>query len=264
MTTEFLADIQKEFQSYLQDNDEMAILNNIVDTETIDAKERLSIYANAYRMRLQEFLYEDYPKLHTLLGDRAFEILTLDYIKAKPSQYTSARYFGKHMSEFLNESPQYNHQPLLAEMARFEWVLGETLDAADGPLLTQQDLMEIPQEHWPYITFKFHPSVRTNSFEWNVPRIWQIIESNGEAEEPQVYPKPTMSLFWRKDLNCWFYTPDEAEACIYTTIQKGGHFAEICEALCEFLDETTVPQKAMQTLQKWCNETILSSYSDNG
>lgn len=69
-----LAQLQADFQAYLMDEDKGAAFKNcIVDDAKVGVKRRLSIYADAYRLRIIEALANSYPKLKALLGDDLFD-----------------------------------------------------------------------------------------------------------------------------------------------------------------------------------------------
>ncbi|HLA75833.1 MAG TPA: DNA-binding domain-containing protein, partial [Gammaproteobacteria bacterium] len=127
---------------------EQGIVQHIATTRRASSKVRLDVYAEAYRLRLQEALSTDFEALHGLLGDTQFEQLCLKYIEAHPSQHFSLRYFGQHMSHFLHVSPSYSTQPVLAELAAFEWALIDAFDAPDSELVNLEDIASLPAEHW--------------------------------------------------------------------------------------------------------------------
>ena len=87
--------IQASFQDYLLTGD-LSIMSAIV-SDIRDAKQRLEVYFNAYRIRLIDVLKADYPKLRLYMGDEEFEKLSLAYLKAFPSEHFSVRYLGQHL-----------------------------------------------------------------------------------------------------------------------------------------------------------------------
>ena len=117
-----LAKLQSDFQAYLMDAGKGAAFKNyIVDDEKVGATRRLSIYADAYRLRIIEALANSYPKLKALLGDNLFDVTARSFIDAYPSTYQNMRWVGDKMQTHLIKTlPQH---PIAAEMAAFEWAL---------------------------------------------------------------------------------------------------------------------------------------------
>ena len=82
-------------------------------------------------MRLIEALDDTYSVLHKLLGDETFVSLAEMFIAAHPSVHRSIRWYGRELADFLLNCPPFSEQPILSEIARFDWTLAEVFDAAD-------------------------------------------------------------------------------------------------------------------------------------
>ena len=54
------------------------------------------------------------------------------FIAAHPSVHRSIRWYGSELADFLIDRPPFAEQPILSELARFEWTLAEVFDAADA------------------------------------------------------------------------------------------------------------------------------------
>ncbi|MCK5647721.1 MAG: putative DNA-binding domain-containing protein, partial [Gammaproteobacteria bacterium] len=147
-----LKSLQQQMLAWLQTaNPE--IKQAVTGTEKVPVETRLDIYANAYKFRLIEALQDTFPALHTLLGDEDFFNLGVAYLTDKPSKHFSLRYFGHQMSSFLKAAPGYKEQPVLSEMAQFEWLLREAFDAADSDTVNMDALQQIAPQSWPELRF---------------------------------------------------------------------------------------------------------------
>ena len=93
--------IQRSMMAFLLSKDE-SIEADVVNTKTANAKQRLSIYGDGYGYRLHDALSENYPAIHTLLGDEGFFKIAYEYIDSVPSQHFSLRYFGIKLEAFFN------------------------------------------------------------------------------------------------------------------------------------------------------------------
>ena len=262
-----LLGLQSDFQSFLLHGSEN-ILGRVTGTEKVDARTRLAIYYDAYRLRLIEALDGNYPVLHGWLGDEEFERLGLAYIRACPSAHFSIRYFGHRLPEFLATAPDYRDRPYIGEMAALEWAMSEAFDAADSPVMTLEDMATIAPEAWPVLRFDFHASVRRLNLRWNVPPIWKAVKQNVDAEESGAEPTaevptpvadeyPQSWLVWRQDLRTYFRSLPVDEAWALDAAIAGGTFAEICEGLCEWIDAQNVAVHAAGLLKRWITDGLL-------
>ena len=138
-----LLQTQQAFLDYLLEKS-THFERDIVGTARFNKKTRLGIYSDAYASRLVEALQDNYPALHTLMGDCQFTHMAQHYLSQYPSQNFSVRYFGHQLSSFLSQERRYNKNPVLAEMAQFEWALRAAFDAADQRPITLAALQEIP------------------------------------------------------------------------------------------------------------------------
>ena len=100
------------------------------DTQKADRITLLDVYRDGYALRLIEVLTTDYPGLMAMAGPADFDHMARAYIAAHPSRHPSVRWFGKDVADFLSRTPPYSRTPAAAEMARFEWALGEAFDFA--------------------------------------------------------------------------------------------------------------------------------------
>lgn len=138
-----LRELQRGFQAWVV-GDASALPDTVTGAGAASAEVRLGVYANAIRLRFLDVLAQDYPGLSALAGDDGFRRLGLAYIEAHPSHHPSIRWFGCHLPAFLRASAPWRERPVLAEMAAFEWVKGELLDAADSPVMGVEDIAAIP------------------------------------------------------------------------------------------------------------------------
>ena len=92
--------IQQSMMAWLFEKNP-AIQADIVSTKDVSSEVRLSVYGDGYGYRLIDALSENYPSVHTLLGDDDFYKMTYAYMSALPSHHFSLRYFGSRLEDFL-------------------------------------------------------------------------------------------------------------------------------------------------------------------
>ena len=281
-----LTDLQSDFHAYLLKGGNR-MLTRVTGTPKVSAETRLSIYYDAYRLRLLEALDSNYPVLHAWLGDTEFEKLGLSYLQAHPSTHFSIRYFGHHLPEYL-VGEEYIDRPYLAEMATFEWAIAAAFDSEDGSITQIQDMGAVPPEAWPGMRLRLHASVQRLDLKWNVPMIWKAIRQNQEAENmtdacrseasnmPSVHkenqdavadiihvPPPETSeylqawLVWRQDLKNFFRSLPVDEAWALDAVRDGENFATLCEGLCEWIDPQNVALHAAGLMKQWITDGMV-------
>lgn len=251
---------QRGFQDYLlQSAGASPIENQVVSDAKASARRRLDIYAGAYRMRLEEALQEDFEALHSLLGDDQFHTLCLRYIDTHPSQHPSLRYFGQHMSKFLRQHALYFQQPVLAELAEFEWAMISAFDAADSAVVTVDDIARMPAGGWGSLRFETHASAQRVELFWNAPAIWSAVHKNEAPPAPERNQRPQDWLVWRQELEIYFRPLSVEEARAWDAVYARHSFAVVCAGLCRSVPEDQIPAYAAGLLQRWVSEGLITS-----
>jgi hypothetical protein len=257
-----LRQLQVHLQDYILENSP-AVLPAILDTPAVSAQTRLGIYSHAYSARLLEILASDFPGLHTLLGDEGFHQLGHDYLRTHPSVYRSVRWFPSHLVCFLQNHDDYSQHPILMEMAAFEWEMQNVLDAADAQALTIADVAAIPAERWVNMRFKFHPSLRRLDFKWNVVQIWQAVEESEPMPALAETECPVPWELWRSaELQILFSSLSAPEAWAIEVARAGQSFGEICEGLCEWMDDQNAGPYAAALLKNWLEQGLIIAVTD--
>ncbi|MDB6086416.1 MAG: hypothetical protein JWN43_4297 [Gammaproteobacteria bacterium] len=256
-----LCELQDQFQRHLLTGDE-AIIASIVDAPPLPAADRMRIYGNAYKVRLLDALHDTYASLHRVLGDDVFMALGEAFIDARPSVHRSIRWYGRELAEFMTCREPYSDQPILAEIAAFEWMLSEVFDAADAVPLDRSALLAVDPSAWSELRFEFHPSLRRMSLAWNTVAVWQSArrEVSGEEEPPQpaAAPAPVPWLLWRQNLTNYFRSLDVDENAALDAALAGRSFGEICAALSPWLPEEEIPLRAASLVGTWADSGIIT------
>ena len=258
--TQHLNQLQDGFQDYLLiPNPGHPFQSQVVGNGQASAEFRLQIYAEAYRLRLEEALETDFEALHSLLGDEQFHELCLRYIDAYPSSHYSLRYFGRSMSDFLRAVSPYAAQGVLADLADFEWSLVDAFDASDDPIVTVEDMGRLPPEAWPCLRFEYHASVQHLELTWNAPQIWAAIKNQQTPPAPEKLGSPQRWLVWRQDYQSYYRPLSDSEASALDCARAGKNFAELCEGLCAQMEEEKVAATAARFLQRWVSDGLVQN-----
>ena len=244
----------------------------VVDAGAVSARDRLKVYADAIRLRFLEVLGQDYPGLHALAGDDGFRHLGLAYVAAHPSHHPSIRWFGAHLPAFLRSTAPWQEQPVLAEMAAFEWAKGELLDAPDSPVVGVEDIAAIAPDRWAGIRPRLKPAVRRIALEWNVPVVWKAIDGDetvpaltrtdrtGSVGRGESAGESAVEwLLWRQDLLVRWRSIDPDEAWALRRCTAGEDFGSICAGLCERVGDDAAAFRAATFLKQWAADGVLEA-----
>ncbi len=211
-------------------------------------QDRLAIYQHAYRQRLHDSLAQTFERVHTWLGDDAFESLALNYLAAHPSTHENLRYFGDEFAPFCQTA--YPNDAEITELAALDWALRNVFDAADTSPLALQDID--PTTDWSCTTLCFDPAMRDLIFSMNTLALWHRLDQNHEPPPCTALTSLQPVMVWRKGFQPHFKSihPQEYECIKF--LRQGISFAAACERIAPALgDEGAL---IGQWLHSWFNE----------
>ena len=118
----------------------------IKPNDRLSSFERLEIYNRVYWFRVLDCLYDDYPGLRAIVGEKKFMKLATAYLAKYPSASFTLRNLGQHLERFLREEPHWiaPNEELALDMARFEWAQVVAFDDAARPKITTDDILDAP------------------------------------------------------------------------------------------------------------------------
>jgi hypothetical protein len=125
--------------------DPAAPVEYIKPNDRLTSLERLEIYSRSYWYRLLDSLYEDFPGLRAVLGQRAFERLAKAYLTERPSASWTLRNLGSRLEDWLRQNPAFggDRLDLALDMIRLEWAHTEAFDEGGEQVLGPEDLLEL-------------------------------------------------------------------------------------------------------------------------
>lgn len=120
----------------------------IKPNDRLTSFERLEIYNRQYWFRLLDCLYEDYPGLLAVLGERRFLRCVRAYLARYPSDSFALRDLGSRLEQFLRDEPQWSgpRQALALDMVRFEWAQVVAFDGPSKPPITTDQILDTPAD----------------------------------------------------------------------------------------------------------------------
>lgn len=116
----------------------------IKPNDRLSSFERLEIYNRVYWFRVLDCLYDDYPGLRSVLGERKFMKLITAYLAKYPSGSFTLRNLGSRLEQFLLDEPRWiaPQVDLARDMARFEWAQVVAFDDPAKPIITPDDILD--------------------------------------------------------------------------------------------------------------------------
>ena len=269
-----LAELQGLFQSAVLtgDAEDVAILDVVAPPRDADRATMMGVYVNAYRLRLAEFLDEDYPALRVLLGDDDFEALVEAYIDSNPSRLRNARWYSARLPEFMQESENWSANALAIGLALFERALTDAYDAADAPALSIETLAEFSPQDWPRLGFTFHPSLRLIEVAAGVLDAYAAATADerdeeaarsAEEDEGALEDRPSDAsesetiAIWRADLDPAYRQLDPDEYLALFEAMAGQSFGDICQLVAFQNESQSATERLARFLVTWFSEGLV-------
>jgi hypothetical protein len=252
-----LDELQQSFQRYVL-RDEASLVARIAGAERGDPQQRLRIYFDAYRLRLLEALATDYEALRALMGDEAFAAACRAYVEATPSAFRNVRWYGGGLPEYFRVTRPWAEQPILHEVAVFEWTLTLAFDALDAPVVRFEDLARMPPQAWPVLGFVLHPSVHFLELRSNAPSLRKATDVGDSLPQAEITHDSKTWLIWRKELTTYFRSLSEPESWALAAVKEGANFTVLCEGLCRWFSPDEAAPRAAALLRQWVDDELIS------
>ena len=254
-SSENLKTLQNQFQANLIDFDEQ-IISSIQSSSHFNAHDRLAVYSDGYYLRLVDILAKNFPMLKLFCGEDKFDDAAFAYLSEHPSRDYSLYQLGKYFSIFLGS--YFSSEPVISELAAFEWAFHEVLLAGNARRIGTQALLDLTPEQWPAIKLVLHPAIRFLHLKLNTPIIWRALHN--QQDLPKLESSPCDYLIWRFHLAPYFCALNPEQKHIFTSIQAGSCFAEICENLIGHMPEEEIGGFVAGVLQQWLKSGVFIAF----
>ena len=252
-----LAALQTAFQEAIL-NDAETMPGSILASRQQGATERFAVYQEAYRLRLAEFIANDYPVLHAVLGDEDFGALALAYIAAKPSTHRNARWYAWDLPDFMRMSEPWQGIEPAIDLAAFERALSDAFDAADAEAIEAATLGAVAAEDQPLLRFTFQPSLALLSLLQGTVSAYEAAASGLDVQAPSGTDQERV-LVWRdRGQQAFYRCLEEDEALALESAREGGTFAEICGLLSLRMPEEAAANQAALFLIRWFGDGLVA------
>jgi Putative DNA-binding domain len=222
--------------------------------------ERLEIYNRQYWYRVLNALAEDFPALRAVVGARAFERLSTEYLVAHPSRSFSLRNLGSKLAEWLAGHPEWagRRHRLALDVVKIEWAFVEAFDNAERTPLTLDQIVTLDggsrlglQPHLQLLALDYaadelvlalHKEQKRGTSEAGVKHE-DDTDANGGSDRPASLPglrrRPTWVAAHRLD-NAVYYRRLEREE--FLTLKALGQGLSLGEALDAGFQDSRKPE----------------------
>lgn len=203
----------------------------IAPNSKLSAFERLEIYNRQYWYRVLGALSEDFPAVRSVVGDRAFEAMSVAYLTAHPSRSFSLRNLGSHFAEWLQKNPQYagRRARLAQDIARMEWAFVEAFDGSERDALTLDQISTLDGDS----RLSLQPHLQLIALEFPVDDLVLHLHKNekhqtseaGVEHEDVVHPPAKLPTMRRKPV--WL-AAHRVDLSVFYLRLKRGEFETLC------------------------------------
>jgi len=236
----------------------------IKPNDRLTSFERLEIYNRQYWFRVLGALAEDFEGLRLIIGDRAFEKLSIAYLQDCPSRSFTLRNLGSKLEIWLGSHPEFiaGVEDIAIDMVRLEWAEIESFDEAAKPKLTEADLASLG----PDPQFELQPHLRLLDLRYPVDKMLlrirreqRVIDiaSNAVTDRPPRRRGPKRSLpkrekiflaVHRADNSIYFKRLDAEAFAILSDLRDGKRLSDAVERV----DWRETPgEQAAERIQSW-------------
>ncbi|MEO1017828.1 MAG: DNA-binding domain-containing protein [Pseudomonadota bacterium] len=159
-------------------------------------KPRFDVYRNNYFHGLSLSLRDAYPCVHKVVGDAFFMAMAREYLANNPPKARTLVLFGEEFPEFLDTFEPSQPVVYLADLARVERAVLESLHERDAPFLAPEHIQELGDALLER-RFAPHPAVRLVESTHPIVAIWQANQSDASAEQRVIPGRAETALITR-------------------------------------------------------------------
>jgi hypothetical protein len=237
----------------------------IKPNDRLTAVERLEIYSRSYWFRVLDSLYDDFPGLRMVLGQRAFHRLSRAYLAECPSRSFTLRNLGARLEDWLRRNPQFagSRHALALDMVRLEWAHIEAFDNAAEKVLGPEDLLELG----PRFRAALQPFIRLLALQYPVDdlriQVNRASDERGAASNAALKQKhhdmtKRVSLsnrekiflaVHRRNFMVYYRRIEAEEYRLLSALRDGQPIARAIR--CAFEDSSASTEEQQSMLEKW-------------
>lgn len=152
-----------------------------VIADGLEPEARLAIYRNTFIAVLTNALRLSYPAVERLVGDNFFDRTAAIFIDRTPPKSPYLNDYGSAFADFLADFPPAASLPYLADVARLEWAVSRSLNAADMEPLDMASLAMLAAAGDASLSLDPHPAVALLRVDYPADAIWRAVLGGDDA-----------------------------------------------------------------------------------
>jgi hypothetical protein len=244
-----LRQLQRQFKVTLKSEAPNTLTSLVRENQNFLATERLSVYQEAYWLRLLKSLTDDFPAVANALGKKRMQEILREFLLAFPSRSWNISEVGATLPSFLRRSlrrmPAY-----IAELAELEWIKNQVYYLKESPLPRSESNADASS-----ITEATTMFLNTTLHLWSAP--WTglaRLPSHDQKLSPRRKNKPITYAVFRNShelINCEL---TEFEAQLINYLKPGRELTQVIQ----FLSEAQASAKIIAKIfEKWTASGLL-------
>lgn len=174
-----LHELQQKFKNAILHQDNTPLMGEIQVIDGISPEGRIGIYRNNTFVSLKEALLSTFEITAKLVSIEFFRYLADEYIKAQPPQKGCLLYYGETFPNFIASFEPLADHPYLADLARLEWLMQESINAGDAEAINPEALANIQPEGLSELHLNLMPATKLLASPYPIFSIWQDVQENG-------------------------------------------------------------------------------------
>jgi hypothetical protein len=211
--------------------------------------DQIAIYVDQYRQRLLGALREETLGLRHLLGADAADALCWRYLAAHPSRTWTMNRIADQLPAWLAEQPEAT--PALVDMARLDHAVQRGFEAAEGRVLTPEDLAAAPAH------LALAPHVSLLRLSTNVHEVRGALLSG--SDPPPVCETVVHLVVFRRGIKMRHWAVGPALYTLLEALAEGRTLAEAIETPVsrEWIDPTTLSSEIGEWFESLAERRLL-------
>jgi hypothetical protein len=192
---------------------------------------RLGVYANTMRSNFVDSLRGSFPAILRLVGEEYFAQTARAFQRRHPSRSGDLQHAGRGFPAYLAELHRADEFDYLAHVAHLEWLIQESLLAAEHAPLDLQKLAGVDPSAHDALHFELHPTLRLFESPYPARRIRDVnVGSDAEPEAIDLSSGSDRLALMRKQMQLQFLPLTVGESAFLQALLGGESFASAVAA----------------------------------
>jgi hypothetical protein len=204
----------------------LAPMTTLIAGPRAGAERRFGVYANTVQGNFRDALQSTYPAVRRLVGEDYFRQTAREFQRRHPSRSGDLLHCGQGFPNFLAQLHADDDFTYLADEARLEWLIQESLLAAEHAPMDLASLARVPPAAYDDLRFELHPTLRLFESRYPALAIWEV-NVGSDAEPPTIDLRSGADLvaIARHRLQLQFHRLSAGEHCFLHAIARGECFS---------------------------------------